>query len=886
VGIERLRRHFNYLFNPHLRTAYKLEVARLARIHSLKQTLRFVDTYDRSGVEVWITSEAKVVSSEMTDGVATTTQINENLTDILGDDQDFVSAGNTYYSDQGQKNLLSVDNFFKRPMQITNGVLTNSAFVQINLPVWDLYTLNPAVRAKLRNYTYLRADLHVRIVVSGTPYHYGKLMVSYQPYAQRNANLIDLDALFAINTDVRQMYINYLSQSEGATTMDIRENKPLEIVCPFISTKNAHRLYNADSAVLGDTTSYEDLSEAGDLYIWSINAANVINVDTDPARYYVYAWMENVDLGPPTGTHVEIRTEARDERETGPIEKVASSARVVSDALQKIPSIQPMAMASSMAFGAIESIASLFGWSRPLLLDTPCYVKNVAFQNGAHTIGTETNYKITLDPKQELTVDPSVTGGSEDEMSFAHILSRPCYLTTFGWIPDDVPLTPLFRCAITPTLNSTAIVEGYKVMQQTPMSFVAAPFISWRGEIEFTLEIVCSQFHRGKLAVIYEPNIEQHVLIDASLDLNKQYLNIIDIQETQTVTFKFGWAAARSWLRCSNRIATNTQQYSSTASVLNLGSVLVNNGYFIVVPITDLISPDNNTIEVNVYVKCPDLKVNGLSQAALPESRSTGAPALVEIVSEANDQLATQDVTFQTVNDSLSSPETIAIEHYGEVPVSFRALLKRYVGSTDRYVSLPTTAATAYVVWDVGIYPFQTLPYGVDAPYFTKDLFSYLRYAYLGVRGGYRHRVRTQFAGGLRAYSYFKATLLPEDTSEAVTDPEYIVTGGGTNISRATSQLSGTVSMDRSSNGGMEFEFPFYSRNKFHFAFADDYIGSNPGGAYNMTDRWFRNVSYSFFPSTITAATSLRCTIDVASAEDFTFLRFQGAPHFTSTITS
>jgi hypothetical protein len=881
VDIVTLRKQFNYTTFPSLKWQYKERIASLARVREIDLTLEALRNHGRKNVSPYIRTESGIASSEMTDGLVTDMEKEENLTDVVGDSQITADYGKTKYSEQGIKTVLHMDSFFSRPIQIAEGSFDTDAFTNLTLDVWDLYTLDPSVRAKLRNYTYLKGDLKIRIVISGTPFHYGKFLVSYQPYAQRNANLTYLETILALEADCLHMVLNYLSQSEGSLTMDIRENKPLELTCPFISTKNAHRLYNTAATALGDTTSYEDLSEAGSLYMYTINAPKCINADADPVRYYLYAWMDNVELGPPTGTQVVIRTESKiDERNKGPVEKFGSGAKTFSKSLQKVPYIGKIATASTMAFGALESVAALFGWSKPILIDAPVYVKNLAYQNGAHTLGFETVSKLTLDPKQELTVDPSVTGGTSDEMSFAHILNISSFLTAFEWAPDDAAMTPMWRCAITPLLCSGTLVVDKYVLQPTTMAFVAMPFYSWRGDVEYTFEVVCSQFHRGKFAVFYEPNVEQNVLIDANLNLNRQFMKIIDIQETQTITLRVNWAHYRSWAKCTKVDSASTVPYTSSIIPFAMPPSEEVNGYICVVPITELVSPDNNPITLNVYVKCPNLKVNRLTAANFPKSREVPVEAFAESKIDSF-AMSSQPVSIMDLNEAKSDDSVISLEHYGEEPASFRALLKRYV----TYYNETDVISVARVINELELndscMPEINLPYGATTN-ISCDLYSYLRYAYLGIRGSCRKRVR--FVNSFPYIDHAQVRISNYVDSTTGTIPVFSIlalTAG--NMQRCAAVSDGSVLIDQSSNGGIELECPFYSRNKFHFSFADDFIGSNPGGDANMDTIWMKRYRVATYAGPTTTSDLWGVSIDIATGEDFCLMRFQGTPSFVST---
>lgn len=895
-NVLQLRKNVNMYSNPHATKKYQELLYISSQIQDYKRTIDIINRRVVQNVDLYVTTESEVVSSEMTDGLVSTKEVTENVTDITGDREIHADAYETVYSNQAQRNLLTLDKFFERPIQIAAGKLLNGTYASITLPVWDQYTTNPTVRAKLRNYAYFKANLHLRIVVSGTPYHYGKLMLSYQPYPNRNDNLVDLEVQFALSVNFRPNMISYLSQAPGAQTLDIRENKPVEMMCPFISTKNTHRLFNTSPTVISDVTSFEDLSEAGALYMWSINASSVINATTDPARYYIYAWATDVELGAPTGTQVDIRTESGittekycteiwsvstegDERDTGPVEKFSSTAKRISSALTVVPEIGVFAKASSIAFGALESVASIFGWSKPVLIDTPVFVKNAGYQNGALTIGTDTNFRIVLDPKQELTVDPRICGTCEDEMTFSYLASIPAYLTTFEWIPDDVPMTPLFTSAVNPTLSSGAAYNNYYYTQLSPMAFVASFFESWRGDIEFTFEVVCSQFHRGKLAVIYEPNINQEVLINAALDLNRQYVKIIDIQETQTVTFKVNWAAYRSWLGVPDRSSVSTQQYTGTPTVTSFGDNDASNGFITVVPITDLISPDNGTVEVNVYVKCPNIMLNGFTSRGFARERDT--VVLVESAIDTN-FYSTQQVSLMDLNECDDDVTTISSEHYGELPVSFRSLLKRYT-TYDAVGNVVLASGPARVIRiTVPIYPEIGLPYGTSSgSQNRRGLLGEIQYAYLGMRGSLRHQIAISGSSKLATQYPFVASMYPvETTSAKSTVATNYATGSGYTFLEA--DLEGTALYVLDSNGGYEVEWPYFSQNKFTFAFNENGVGSNPGGNENMQTRWRRRVYYGIITEPHTTDSSVFANINIASGEDFTLMRFQGAPHFRS----
>lgn len=407
-------------------------------------------------VSSMIAASMRLVSESQSEGtVDGEIKVHENLSDIVGDDVDLHDTGTSTVPEIGQKHLLSIDDFFARPISLGKFPIPVSTDISIRLKVWDLYTLAPSVRAKLRNYTYLKADLMVRVAISGTPFHFGKMLLSYQPYASLNENITANLANLALAPLHRPMFLNYLSQAPGACTIDYRGNQPVDIKCPFISPKPMHRLFANSTAVLSAATSYPDLAVAGDLFMYSINQAKAVSPTPSDIYVHLYAWLENVQLGPPTATQIEITTEGYDERKRGPVEKVASFMAMAMNALSTVPSIGVLAKASSYVFQGVAGIASWFGWSRPQIKDHPTFIKNRPYSSTCQTIGVDTVERITFDPMQELTIDPRVCGVDEDELSISFLSGVQTYLTSFTWAHNSTVMAgPIWMSAVTPQLNT------------------------------------------------------------------------------------------------------------------------------------------------------------------------------------------------------------------------------------------------------------------------------------------------------------------------------------------------------------------------------------------------------------------------------------------------
>lgn len=835
-------------------------IAKLSHVEDVRLTIQIMEDYLRSKRVVIIAQSSMMHLGAVEEK---TFEEHETVQEVGGDTTDVADSGQGFTTPITNSMLL--DNFFNRPVKIFEANLALGADIDNVVRVWDLYTLNPSVRAKLRNYAHLRANLHLRVSISGTPFHYGRLLFSYQPYDRISSTLKHYRSSLVFTQALRQNSLNYLSQSKGAFTIDVKSNTPVDVVIPFISPKPWFRLYANSVNALSAASSYPDLVDAGGLYIYTLNQLNSVSDNDTNVGLQIYAWMEDVTVLSPSATQVAITTEARhgklkDERIKGPVERYATSASTVADALLVIPEITPLAMASSMALKGLAQFASIFGWSRPTLAEPPREMKMVNNTPGCHGIGTDNAHRICLDPKNELSVDPRIVGVEVDEMSITALSSRESYLTTFSWTSSSTIMgSPIFHCAITPYLVTKAIYGTRTYVQPTALAFTAQPFQYWRGTIKFRFEIVCSSFHRGKLAFYYEPNLQQWAIIDAAISLNKQHVKIIDIQETQSIEFCVSFDSCRDWLLVN---ANSTDGLNAYATTLPSGLRDTYNGYIGVTAFNKLTAPENVPVSVNVYVSSDDIEY------ACPKAFNEYSER--KIIAEGS-HVTLDDVTCLDINEESSYSPDVAKLYFGERVVSFRTLMKRYC--TDQTYAVVTQATpNTWVTVAKNNIPVNKLLYSTTPVAGTMTtLFDYLRYAYLGVKGSVRYRVT----------SY--GSMLADRGQQLVVVNNAIQTNApdvGSSLTTTTQTGNrGGIRFFPQNGEAVQYETPFFTNNLFVFSCSDSLDGTGIFEDDLMEDRWVRLHTVAYYTETISKTVNTR--FDVASGEDFTFLRFIGAPYYS-----
>lgn len=793
----------------------------------------------------------------------------QNVEDAAGGVKDTSSAGLDEKSDQISSTSLEMSEYLSRPFLVYDTSLTIGTDITVQIDIWQTLLLLPAIRAKLKNYPLMRANLCVRVVVTATPMHYGRLQIAYIPQARLN----DIVSAYIVNAETAQRpnFLKYLSMTEGCKNMNVNDNVPLDIKIPYVNYKPMLRLFNASTTAIGSSTSFTDTDNLGVLFLNTLVPLASVTTTPTSASVMIYAWFEDVELMSTTATVLTLATES-DERKMGIIEKTATRVSNFASGFESVPTIGIYATASRMVSSTISSVASLFGWSTPNVITKPERIKNEPFQNAANLIGFDTGKRITLDPLQELSVDPRICGVQKDELVISDICRRETLLDTPAWTSADNQLTPFWSCAVNPAVSVPVVITTQGFYQPTALGFAAMPFDSWRGDMTFRFDIVVSKFHRGRLGVFFEPNICQYLLVTTNLTMNKNFMVIVDIQETQSFEVTVKWNFPRSWAH----VLAPTDASSAIGTIVSPLTLLdFANGFISIAPITRLQSPDSSNVTILVFVKSDNMVFNYYNEANLPSSISlaiTGDEKDFTFVGESSDSVRPN--TNFVINSTSASQAHISMDHYGETPISFRALLKRFedVNLITGTGTLGTEFSRVTAVFPILSEPTPSIStdraLGVPA-----SLFSYLRYAFVAFKGGLRRRIRFVNLPSSSDTSRINASLMNVSTVYAT--PSCTIAADVT----TDTIINGTVMFVPSTNGGVEIEIPFYSNNL--------YVTAGTSQPYQVSDTNFDSVnmqSYAVQMETKFTGTTAYVQEEVAFGEDATLIRWIAAVPFSITI--
>jgi len=735
----------------------------------------------------------------------------------------------------------SLEHFLSRPTLIDTRSWTTASVNGIlgsTIEPWYLFLNNAVIKNKLQNYAYLRAKLCIKIVINATPFHYGCVRAVYEPSVNA-AGTGDRGSKVRTNAVSTLPYIIPFSQLPGTWLLPADDSGG-EIHVPFFRYNNWLPLTSAAAAKTMGTLQFYI---AFPLSVASASGSTAITIDT-------FAWLEDVELN---GSTAELTLQAKDEYD-GPISRVATAVASVTRRVESVPVIGKFARATTIGASAIADIAGMFGFTNtPVIADVHSMVPVPGVHLASSEISTPVQ-KLSLDPKQELSIDPTLHGlGNEDEMSIKYISSKKSALVMDGWSTSDVAGTVLFNARVTPALfGSVSIVDAGVVeralrIYHTPLSYLNMMFTHWRGDIVFEINVICTKFHKGRLKISWDPLCNTG---GTALSENTVFTTILDIGENNKATFRVPFHSAYPFLRTRGISQTNWQ--AGNNQTIN---DLFDNGQFLISVLTPLMSPVSpQNIGVLISVSGAENFEFANPRPCLGENSSSSPPSFFAV--QAKDELDTEAQVVTFGDDGGAHPNRYDL-NFGERIVSLRALLHRYslydTSCLDRqsatrcslyaksYSRLPPMfgfdpngKSTANKALVVGTANFNFTP--------THPL-TYVSMMYGSFRGSVNYIANAScdlypYIGDIRVQRITDSTRNGDRVGTQTAGINTATTKSAflrfLNFSVPAHGDAGAAFTNTQTNGSLNWNYPMMSSVNWNFA---DATYSNNGNVYDQTDR-------------------------------------------------
>lgn len=794
-------------------------------------------------------------------------------------------------------------NFLSRPVKIQEYQWTPGGtrlFQSFN--PWSDFFSNTDVLQKVNRFRNLRCNLKIKVLVNGNSFYYGRALLSYNPF------LLDDDV-----TKNRAFFEQDLVQASQKPhiLLDPTSSQGGEMTLPYIWPENWL-----------DVTSLNWEDDMGLCTIHDFDILRHANGGTDPITVVIFAWAEDVCLSVPTTAqaqsgdtdrpldkfgfpipYVEQSKNQKKKTKTktfnnqsssdefqnnGLISKPASTIAKVADALSMIPVLTPYAKATSMVASKVGQVAKIFGYSRPQILHdilsyTPRYMGNLC-----NTDAPELLVKLSVDSKNELTIDSRVMGlGGHDELTINSIAQRPSFWRQFDWPETAVTDTLLTSMRVMPSYYQILSAAPVTEIHPTALAFAATPFQFWQGSIKFRFNVVASEYHRGRLRIVYNPS----TLPAGAIPFNQTYSSIIDISEDRDFEYEVKWADVRAW---ASTIGISSMASTTLFDDVNpiVGGTALDNGTLSVYVVNELATPSLTAadVKVQVWVSAGDdfavavPTMDELNDLSVYQQQSEVVPDVMVTTTDTSN-IPTSPENVYSFGNSIQEDNQYLV-YQGERIVSFRDLLRRYqyhysyypsewgTPSERRIVNFRITDFPFYRGWDpngpdLGVNSvLGTSPFTFSG----MTLINYLTPAFALRRGALRHKVLFASFNDTGRYTMNVSRFSAGNATNTVTVNSMNSAIAGARRKSMTETLRNTLAGSHltpvNNNPCLEYETPFYTLGQ-RFIPARDlnrYAGLGNG----------HEISVEVSPNT--DERELRIDKYVSIAEDFQLGLFTGSP--------
>jgi hypothetical protein len=393
---------------------------------------------------------------------------------------------------------------------------------------------------KINHFYGFRASMVFRVVINTERFQQGRLICGWFPQGQVNTARYT-----SAVSDI--IYMTQLPRVD----FDVGTDTSVVLKVPYVSPMSHYNVTDQTSPFgVCFLTVYSPLI--------SPTGSNNLSVQ-------LWAWCEDVDLAYPARPHSDISVPSRRSIMRGNVnEKVTEQgikeySQVVSSKSSSImgiiPRLSQLLSMPSWVSDVASGLAYTMGASKPLNSTPPTRMKAEHMSGHANADYVDTASSIGLSSQNSLAPLSSFAGSDIDEMSLMHILSIPTVCDIFGWSVDTATDTVLYTKNMCPgsfVVNDTYAAIGY--LKPTPLYYVGSAFALWRGSIKFTFKFVKTEFHSGRLLFVYDPgNSATAPTISNTCSI---YREVIDVRMCNEYTVTVPYVSTLPFLEFATKSGT------------------------------------------------------------------------------------------------------------------------------------------------------------------------------------------------------------------------------------------------------------------------------------------------------------------------------------------
>lgn len=450
----------------------------------------------------------------------------------------------------------SITEWFSRPQLIQTLPWIEGGTINTHIsPLAQFF--DPSITSnwdKLKGYSRLRGNLHLKIEANASPFHFGALNVSWAPLTTEQGNStvgrINYDCINSFSGASISAYGDFAKGTQSALMRSTQrlngflypqDCNTLDFEIPFLYPKEFIELRSYPYVDNTFANNSLELYQFGSLLFNTAVPLQVAQSLTGGVvTINVFAWMTDVELEGPS----LVLTSG-----------VASAAGEVLASCKTIPIIGGYLAKAGAISKASAKVMSLLGMSNEpdekpasnMQISILPSFSSPEINSNSRYLGLATHSGLTMAPTESWS----------DELEISQFGRSVTYLGTADWTISNPKGTAVFTANVTPEYYLLEALSGSAsgvthAVTSTPACYVSSMFGQWRGKIRYHFTAIASQFHRGRLRFYYDSSVA--VPFKEGFVFSKVW----DITESKNFEFEVPFTAATEMLSLSH------PQYSCT----------------------------------------------------------------------------------------------------------------------------------------------------------------------------------------------------------------------------------------------------------------------------------------------------------------------------------
>lgn len=440
------------------------------------------------------------------------------------------------YEDTYANAKSSIASMLGRPLNYENfswSTASNQGTVLKDYPVVSLLAATD-YQNKIKGFNLIRGTVCMKINLNATPFQAGMLVLHFLPTFE------------ALNSVTRNINISTICQQPNVQFSCSDASAVLKM--PYVAPLK-----------YSDRTKGGNFRDWGDFYLTVLSPLAVGVSAPTTVELSVFVWFEDVELAAPFIGNAKFSS-AKEEaasRSGGTISNTLRTVASVAKALTVVPVLRDYATPTAWAAQRLAGIATHFGYSKPQSEANPTIVSSQYNRNMANAEGVDTAWPLGLLHNNRIRTIKDCSIRDVDEMSLDFLKGVEFLAGTVTWNVSDAVGTSLNGGAV--ALNSLTKSGTYSSGVKTcsyalwhPWAYVAQLCDQWRGNIKLRLKFVKTQFHTGRVTIVFTPN-----MISNTINLTNSTFSlktVVDLSMSDEIELELPYMLAVDYIGQSDQI--------------------------------------------------------------------------------------------------------------------------------------------------------------------------------------------------------------------------------------------------------------------------------------------------------------------------------------------